>query len=458
MTHRPTRTRRARWSQATVVSATTAALLLGGAPGTSAADPQPAPQPAAAGGAVVPAPQSILQLIPLQLPLLSVLGGGLPAIGDPLSVTAPVWNLLGVSNSVVWLRDGVPIPGTQGLWTYVPTDLDAGHQVAAQVTGTLLGLLPLTLVTEALGIPLPGGGIDPTDPTDPTDPEPEAPVATTPVTVSGVGKVGSLLTAVAPTWDQTGVATAYQWLRNGSPIPQATAPNYVVQAADVGTSLAVRATGTKDELTGTSTSSVVRAVLGDVITALTRPSISGTAAIGRVLTASPGTWSGIGLPVFTYQWYRGTTEIPGATASGYQVREADAGQVIAVVVRAATAGFGPGLSYAVTRVAKRSSTIQLVLSTRKAPQGTRVPLRIVLSGGQPAPSGLVTVMDGTRKLRSYRVRPADNGQLLVELPQLKPGAHRLTAGFAGDAVREASTSAPVVLTVVKKKKPRRPRR
>lgn len=452
MTQHPRLASTPRWSRATVVSATTAALLLGGAPGVSAAEP-PAPAPAASGAAVVPAPQSILQLIPLQLPLLSVLGGGLPAVGDPLSVTAPVWNLLGVSNSVVWLRDGVPIPGTEGLWTYVPTDLDAGHQVAAQVTGTLLGLLPLTLVTGALGIPLPGGGTEPTDPTDPT---PAAPVATAPVTVTGPGKVGSLLIAVAPTWDQTGVATTYQWLRNGTPIPQATAPNYVVQAADVGTSLAVRATGTKAEMTGTSTSSTVRAVLGDVITALTRPSISGTAAIGRVLSASPGTWSGVGLPIFTYQWYRGTTEIPGATASGYQVREADAGQVLAVVVRAASAGFGPGLSYAVARVAKRSSTTQLVLTTRKAPQGTRVPLRIVLSGGQPAPAGLVTLRDGARTLRTYRVRPSDNGQLLVELPKLTPGAHRLTAAFAGDAVREASTSAPVVLTIVKKK--RKPRR
>ncbi|GAA4671341.1 Ig-like domain repeat protein [Nocardioides nanhaiensis] len=432
-----------------MVSATASALLLGGAPGVSAADPHPAPARGAAGAAADPAPQSILQLIPLQLPLLSVLGGGLPAVGDPLAVTAPVWNLLGVSNSVVWLRDGVPIPGTAGLWSYVPTDLDAGHQVAARVTGTLLGLVPLSLVTEALGIPLPGG-------TGPGDPVAEAPEATSPVTVTGVGKVGSVLTAVAPTWDQTGVATTYQWLRNGTPIPQAAAPSYVVKAADVGTALAVRATGTKGDLTGTSTSTTVLGLLGDVISALTKPGISGTPAIGRVLTASPGTWSGLGIPLFTYQWYRGTTEIPGATASGYQVQDADAGQVLAVVVRATTAGFGPGLSYAVTRVAKRSSTTQLVLSTRKAPQGTRVPLRIVLSGGQPAPSGLVKVMDGSRALRSYRVRPADNGQLLVELPKLKPGPHRLVATFAGDAVREASTSAPVVLTIVKKK--RKPRR
>lgn len=443
---------RSRWARATsrhaLVSATAVALLVAGAPGVSAAEPQPAPARGAAGSAG-PAPQSILQLIPLQLPLLSVLGGGLPAVGDPLAVTAPLWNLLGVSNSVVWLRDGLPIPGTAGLWSYVPTDLDAGHQVAAQVTGSLLGLLPITLVTEALGIPLPGG----TGPgTDPGDPAAEAPEATSPVSVSGVGKVGSVLTALPPTWDQEDVVTTYQWLRNGNPIPQSASPTYVVKAADVGTALAVRATGTTGSLTGTSTSTTVLGLLGDVITALTKPGISGTPAVGRVLTASPGTWSGLGLPVFSYQWYRGTTEIPGATASGYQVQDADAGQVLAVVVRAVTPGFGPGLGYAVARVAKRSSTTQLVLSARKAPQGTRVPLRIVLSGGQPAPSGLVTVSDGGRKLRSYRVRPADNGQLLVELPKLRPGTHRLVASFAGDAVREASTSAPAVLTIVKKKK------
>lgn len=64
-----------------MVSATAAALLLGGAPGVSAADPHPAPARGAVGTAADPAPLSILQLIPLQLPLLSVLGGGLPAVG-----------------------------------------------------------------------------------------------------------------------------------------------------------------------------------------------------------------------------------------------------------------------------------------------------------------------------------------------------------------------------------------
>ena len=122
----------------------------------------------------------LLELVPLELPVLS----GLAGVGDLLSVTQPIWNLLGVTNSIVWLRDGVPIPGTEGLWSYVPTEADAGHDISALVTGTLLGLLPLSLITNALGIPLLGT----------EDP----PSATTPVASTGTAKVGTDLVASPP--------------------------------------------------------------------------------------------------------------------------------------------------------------------------------------------------------------------------------------------------------------------
>ncbi|TKT42795.1 hypothetical protein [Rhizobium sp. LC145] len=64
------------------------------------------------------------------------------------------------------------------------------------------------------------------------------------------------------------------------------------------------------------------------------PTISGTARVGQVLTASPGTWSGNPSPTFTRQWQRGTTNISGATSATYTLVAADAGQTVRVVVTA----------------------------------------------------------------------------------------------------------------------------
>ncbi len=48
------------------------------------------------------------------------------------------------------------------------------------------------------------------------------------------------------------------------------------------------------------------------------PTITGTAAVGSTLTASVGTWTGDDV-VHTYQWYRGSEAIDGATSSTYVV-------------------------------------------------------------------------------------------------------------------------------------------
>ncbi|GEP33467.1 hypothetical protein NSZ01_12350 [Nocardioides szechwanensis] len=49
------------------------------------------------------------------------------------------------------------------------------------------------------------------------------------------------------------------------------------------------------------------------------------------------------------------------------------------------------------------------------------------------------------------MRLADNGTRIVKLPKLKPGKHKLTARFAGTRATTASKSAPVVLTVTRKR-------
>jgi immune inhibitor A len=68
---------------------------------------------------------------------------------------------------------------------------------------------------------------------------------TKPASVTGTPTVGQTLTAVAPTFFQSGVAVTYQWLVGGQPVSGATGQTYVVRPADAGKAITVQATGTK---------------------------------------------------------------------------------------------------------------------------------------------------------------------------------------------------------------------
>ncbi|MCW2767819.1 MAG: hypothetical protein JWO11_3778 [Nocardioides sp.] len=377
------------------------------------------------------AQRGLLDLIPLQLPLLSGLGG----IGSLLSVTEPLWNLPGVTNDIVWLRDGLPIPGTDGLWEYLPTDLDAGHEISAQVTGTLFGILPLTLITNALGIPLPGA---------------TAPSATTAPTVSGDPKVGTLLSATAPVWDTDVDSTNYQWLRSGVAIAGATTNKYTVAPEDVAKTISVRTTGVKGDAQGVATSAPVLAKIGDAIAALTAPSISGNGRVGSLLSSSPGTWTGLLAPAFGYQWLRDGTAISGATGSTYVARAADAGRSLTLRVAATRPGYLPGAATTSgLQIAKMSTTTRAALVKKTVAKGAKGLLKIILNGNGAKPSGIVKVYDGAKLLKSYPIRSSDNGSRTVELPKLKPGTHQLKAVFGGSSAFTGSASKVARLKVTK---------
>jgi len=131
--------------------------------------------------------------------------------------------------------------------------------------------------------------------------------------ITGTAQVGQKLTADAGSWTPEPSTVAYQWLRNGNPIPGATGSSYQLVAADQGASLKVVVTVSARGLAdATATSQAVTIGAGTLLpTAL--PTIEGKPKVGSRLTAVAGGWpAGTAL---AYQWNRAGRAISGATTS-----------------------------------------------------------------------------------------------------------------------------------------------
>ena len=142
--------------------------------------------------------------------------------------------------SGVAVRDYRLDGGTWLAWTG-PLQLDgSAHTVDVRATD-VAGNTSAVRTVEVDAVPTTP---TPTDPTTPT-PAPAAPVSTVSPIVTGSAVVGRTVTAVPGGWDQGGLAYAYQWLRDGVPVPGATSSSFPLGTADVGHRISVQVTATR---------------------------------------------------------------------------------------------------------------------------------------------------------------------------------------------------------------------
>ena len=66
---------------------------------------------------------------------------------------------------------------------------------------------------------------------------------------------------------------------------------------------------------------------------MSAPQVTGTAAVGHTLASSGGVWS-VQPDTVTYQWFRGSVLLAGATGPTYLVVAKDSGRRLKVVVTA----------------------------------------------------------------------------------------------------------------------------
>lgn len=144
----------------------------------------------------------------------------------------------------------------------------------------------------------------------------------------------------------------YQWFANGAPIPNEEEATLDIPLSLVGASLTVQITG---YAAGRSPSAPVMSAPAKVAPATfyvvrgtaNRLAISGKARTGQVLSTTGLAWIGddgrapVGL-ASTFQWYRGSKAIKGATGASYQLKAADLGDRIYVRNLASAPGFDQG--------------------------------------------------------------------------------------------------------------------
>ena len=156
-------------------------------------------------------------------------------------------------------------------------------------------------------------------------------VATKAPKISGTAKVGKTLKVNKGSWKPAPSKYTYQWKRNGKAIKKATKARYKLTKSDAGKKITVTVTASRSGYTKaakTSKSVSVAAHNRKKPTIKKKPA----ARVGKTLKVTKGTWTG--KPKLSYQWYRGSKKIKGATKTKYKITRADRGKKLRVKVTA----------------------------------------------------------------------------------------------------------------------------
>ena len=256
----------------------------------------------------------LLQLSATPTPTLS----GKASVGQRLTATAGTWSPAPVTLAYQWYRGTTKIGGATDA-SFTITDREAGSSLKVAVTATKTGYVSVTRTSA------------------PSATVPKLLTGPTP-TIAGTAKVGSVLTARPGTWAPAKVALSYQWYRGASAIKGATKARYLLHTSEVGQPITVTVTGRLGGYSSvTRTATPTEAVAKGTLKAKT-PKISGTRRSGHVLKVNGGNW-GPGAVKLTYQWYRGSAAVSGATRASFRLTAKDKGKTLSVVVLGSKSGY-----------------------------------------------------------------------------------------------------------------------
>ncbi|MET0029467.1 MAG: FG-GAP-like repeat-containing protein [Candidatus Thiodiazotropha sp.] len=250
---------------------------------------------------------------------------GTPAVGNTLSAantaTADPDTGDGITLGYQWRSDGAMIAGaTAG--TYTLTSAEAHTTITLDVTGVD------NYAGSTGGVTTAGVAVTNT-----------APVNSVLPVISGTPAVGNALSASSGTWtdaDGDGLSYTYQWLADAVAIAGATASSYTLTPAEAHTTITVRVTASDGQGGSTNALSAGTAISNAAPVNTVVPVVSGTPAVGNLLSTTTGSWTdadGDALG-YAYQWLSDGVAIAGATAANFTPTAAQAHTTISVRVTA----------------------------------------------------------------------------------------------------------------------------
>ncbi|MCX6399386.1 MAG: ExeM/NucH family extracellular endonuclease [Propionibacteriales bacterium] len=283
-----------------------------------------------------------------------------------------------------------------------------------------------------------------------TEPAPGEVVNETLPTIVGTAKVGVQLTSTSGTWTPADVEVAYQWSVGGVEVNGATTSTYTPVTADVGKVVTLEVTASAEgSLDGVATSAPTAAVAPGTIVNDSPPTISGTARVGRKLTATKGTWTPTPAST-TLQWLANGVPISGATGATLTLKAAQVGKTITVRETATSTGYTntAAVSLATAAVVKgnvriysRISPVRIVVKKTKV----TVIVRPINADGIAA-TGTVRVGIGNK----VGVGTLSNGVVEVKFPVMDiAGLKSVRMRYLGNASLAAQTDY-TSFTVLKK--------
>lgn len=338
------------------------------------------------------------------VPLLKLTGTPVPKItgkaevGQTLTAAPGTWAPKPVTLTYQWYRGKTAIKDATKS-TYQVQAEDAGTTLKVAVTGAKVGYAKVTKESAVTS---------------------SVPLVLTTATPKIVGEaaVGQTLTADPGKWGPAKVKLTYQWYRGATAIKGATKPTYTLLPADAGADIKVTVTGTLAGYTTVSlTSKPTKAVaVGDLTPKTVK--IRGTARVGEKLTAIRGTW-GPDSVKYSFQWYRGSSAIKGATGKSYILQAADRGAEVKVKVTGSLAGHGKAskTSEPTTAVAKGKLITKAVSIKGTAKVGNTLTAVRGIWGPSPVKyvyqwyRGSSAIKGATTK--SHKVVAADRGKTIA---------------------------------------------
>lgn len=179
------------------------------------------------------------------------------------------------------------------------------------------------------------------------------------------------------------------------------------------------------------------------------PVVSGTAAVGQLLTCANGTWTGAETPSYAYRWLRDGVPIASATAATYAVVAADQGNdLVCEVTATSKLGSASALSNvlavpAVVSVADLTPPLppHLALSSSKVLVSAAGAAGVSLSCANASCSGTVELTEQI----SVKVRKGGKTTTRKQTLVLGKGSYSLATGHGATIVVHLTAAARAAL-------------